>query len=79
MTDMLHRSRLSPKCVKIARPTLFGYIATRDEFEQYSNELFGLLTSGALKVGIHGFYSLTDVQQAHMVRLSHSTALHDYL
>ncbi len=60
-------SRLSPKCVKIARPTLFGYIATREEFEHYSNLLFGLLTSGALKVNIHGYYSLSDLQQAHKV------------
>ncbi len=62
-------SRLSPKCVKIARPTLFGYIATREEFEQYANELFELLTSGALKVSIHGLYSLADVKQAHIVSI----------
>ena len=60
-------SRLSPKCVKIARPTLFGYIATRKEFEDYANLLFELLTSGALKVKIHRTYSLEEVQQAHVV------------
>ncbi|KAK3897733.1 hypothetical protein C8A05DRAFT_38692 [Staphylotrichum tortipilum] len=59
-------NRLSPKCVRIARPTLFGYIATREEFEQYANELFDLLVSGALKVSIHGLYSLADVKQAHI-------------
>ena len=65
LTILVFSSRLSPKCIKLARPTLFGYIATREEFEGYANELFGLLTSGVLKVKIHGLYSLTDVQQAH--------------
>ncbi|KAK4447157.1 hypothetical protein QBC34DRAFT_467646 [Podospora aff. communis PSN243] len=59
-------NRLSPKCVKIARPTLFGYIATRDEFEEYANKLFGLLAAGTLKVSIHGYYSLSQLQQAHI-------------
>ncbi|KAK3990800.1 hypothetical protein QBC44DRAFT_349700 [Cladorrhinum sp. PSN332] len=58
-------NRLSPKCVKIARPTLFGYIVTREEFESYANELFGLLTSGTLKVLVHGTYRLDQIQQAH--------------
>ncbi|KAK4207430.1 hypothetical protein QBC37DRAFT_380109 [Rhypophila decipiens] len=57
---------LSPKCVKVARPTLFGYIVTREEFEAYANELFQLLTSGVLKTKIHRIYALKDVQQAHI-------------
>ncbi|KAK4163091.1 hypothetical protein QBC43DRAFT_320503 [Cladorrhinum sp. PSN259] len=56
---------LSPKCIKIARPTLFGYIETREEFESYANELFGLLLSGTLKVRVHGTYPLDQIQQAH--------------
>ncbi|PGH27884.1 hypothetical protein AJ80_00434 [Polytolypa hystricis UAMH7299] len=56
---------LSPKCVKVARPTLFGYIETREELEAYSSELFDLLTSGKLKVNIHKIYPLAEVQQAH--------------
>lgn len=61
--------RLSPKCVKIARPMLFGYIETREEFESYVKELFNLLQSGQLKVRIHKVYPLEDVQQAHKVSL----------
>jgi NADPH2:quinone reductase len=72
LTDRV--SLLSPKCVKIARPTLFGYIATRDEFAHYANELFGLLTSGTLKVRIHGFYSLSNIQQAHIDLESRKTS-----
>jgi NADPH:quinone reductase-like Zn-dependent oxidoreductase len=60
-------SRLTPKCVKIARPTLFGYIETREELEFYANELFSLIKSGKLKTKIHKIYPLEDVQQAHKV------------
>ncbi|CAG7996177.1 unnamed protein product [Penicillium olsonii] len=57
--------KLSPKCVKIARPTLFGYIETREEFEYYTNELFSLLKSGQLKTKIHKVYPLEDIAQVH--------------
>ncbi|KAJ5697732.1 hypothetical protein N7488_011416 [Penicillium malachiteum] len=58
-------SKLSPKCVKIARPTLFGYIETREEFEYYTNELFRLLKSGELKVKIHKIYPMEEIKQVH--------------
>ncbi|PCD42917.1 hypothetical protein AU210_005441 [Fusarium oxysporum f. sp. radicis-cucumerinum] len=61
--------QLSPKCVKIARPTLFGYITTREEFEYYSSQLFDLLQAGKLKVNIHGIYDLEEAQKAHKVLL----------
>ncbi|KAI9376396.1 hypothetical protein BJX61DRAFT_538925 [Aspergillus egyptiacus] len=59
-------NKLSPKCVKVARPTLFGYIETREEFEYYVNELFNLLKSGQLKVKVHKVYPLEEVAQAHI-------------
>lgn len=62
-------SLLSPKCVKIARPQLFGYIETREEFEYYFNELLSLLQSGQLKVKVHKVYPLEQVAQAHIVRI----------
>ncbi|KAK4171983.1 putative quinone oxidoreductase [Triangularia setosa] len=65
-TPPLSLNRLASKCVKIARPTLFGYIATREEFEGYANELFSLLASGELKVKVHGLYSLSEIKQAHI-------------
>jgi NADPH:quinone reductase-like Zn-dependent oxidoreductase len=61
-------SKLSPKCVKVARPTLFGYIETREEFEYYTNELFSLLKSGQLKTKIHKIYPLEEIAQVHKVR-----------
>ncbi|KAJ5782919.1 hypothetical protein N7457_004693 [Penicillium paradoxum] len=57
--------KLSPKCVKVARPTLFGYIETREEFEFYTNELFSLLKSGQLKTKVHKVYPLEDIAQVH--------------
>ncbi|KAL4951120.1 hypothetical protein BDW69DRAFT_196718 [Aspergillus filifer] len=57
--------KLSPKCVKVARPTLFGYIETREEFEFYVNALFDLLKSGKLKVKVHKTYPLDQVAEAH--------------
>ncbi|KAL2862370.1 quinone oxidoreductase family protein [Aspergillus lucknowensis] len=58
-------TKISPKCVKVVRPTLFGYIETREEFEFYVNELFNLLKSGQLKVKVHNVYPLDQVIQAH--------------
>ncbi|GKZ90441.1 NADPH:quinone reductase [Aspergillus niger] len=57
--------KLSPKCVKVARPQLFGYIETREEFEFYVNELFSLLLSNKLKAKVHKVYPLEEVAQAH--------------
>lgn len=68
-------SKLSPKCVKVARPTLFGYVETREEFEYYTNELFSLLQSGKLKVKIHKIYPLEDVAQCHKVGISRTPFL----
>ncbi|CAG8909272.1 unnamed protein product [Penicillium egyptiacum] len=58
-------AKLTPKCVKVARPSLFGYIQTREEFEYYTNELFNLLKSGQLKTKIHKIYPLEDIAQVH--------------
>lgn len=59
--------KLSPKCIRVARPMLFGYIQERAEFEFYVNELFNLLKSGQLKVRIHKIYPLEEAAQAHRV------------
>ncbi|MCJ1477683.1 NADPH:quinone reductase [Lambiella insularis] len=58
-------SKLAPKCIKIARPQLFGYIYTREEFEKYANELFQLMIEDNFNVKIHEIYPLKDVAKAH--------------
>jgi hypothetical protein len=66
--SLTNRSRLALKCIKIVRPTLFGYLETREEFDYYGSRLLGYLTSGKLKSRIHKIYPLSEVQQAHIVR-----------
>lgn len=75
MLTCLFHSKLSPKCVKIARPTLFGYIETREEFEYYTNELFSLLKSGQLKVKIHKVYPMEEIAQVHTVSYAHRVVI----
>jgi len=65
-SDRLYR-RLSPKNAKVVRPTLFNYIATREEFEKYTEELWRLMTESSFKVWIHNIYLLKDVAKAHSV------------
>lgn len=57
---------MSAKNIKIARPTLFNYIATREEFEGYTAELFDLITKDKLNVRIHHTYPLKDIAKAHI-------------
>ena len=56
--------RLAAKNVKLLRPTLYNFIATREEFQQYAKELWGLIESNGLNVRIHDVYPLEDVKRA---------------
>ncbi|KAL8730697.1 MAG: hypothetical protein Q9166_003889 [cf. Caloplaca sp. 2 TL-2023] len=58
-------SKLSAKNAKVARPTLFNYIFTREEFEHYSAELFKLMIDKRFTIRIHDTYPLKDVARAH--------------
>lgn len=58
-------ARLSPKNARLMRPTLFGYIVTREEYEGYVNDLFNFITKDKLDVRIHETYALSDVARAH--------------
>lgn len=52
------------------RPTLFNYIATREEFEKYGSELFKLMSEDNFITRIHKIYPLNDVARAHNVSQS---------
>lgn len=58
-------ARLSPKNARLMRPTLFGYIVTRDEFEGYVKELFDFVLKDKLDVRVHEVYPLSEVARAH--------------
>ncbi|MBD3868092.1 MAG: quinone oxidoreductase [Acidobacteria bacterium] len=49
----------------LTRPTLVHYIARRDELLSASEELFGLVGSGAIRITIGQTYPLKDAAQAH--------------
>lgn len=58
------RSRLSAKNVKLVRPTLFGYIATREELQAAAKELWNFIEKDGLNVKIHDVYPLSDIVRA---------------
>lgn len=49
----------------LTRPSLLHYIATRQELEQRSSDVFNLIISGKLKLRVGHVYKLEEVQQAH--------------
>jgi NADPH2:quinone reductase len=63
-------SRLAAKNIKVLRPTLFNYLATKEEFATYTQELLDLIKTKKVDVRIHKVYSLADAAQAHKVRIS---------
>ncbi|PVB62802.1 quinone oxidoreductase [Labrenzia sp. 011] len=48
------------------RPTLFSYIATREELEYTAGELFDVVEKGIVKIDVNQEYRLADARQAHM-------------
>jgi len=49
----------------LTRPSLFHYIATRQELEQRSSDIFNLIVAGKLNLRVGHVYRLEEVQQAH--------------
>ena len=49
----------------LTRPTLFNYIATREELEQSASALFDIVGSGKVKVEIKQRFSLREAAEAH--------------
>ena len=56
---------LASKNLKLLRPRLVNYIETREEFEQYTAELFDFIVKKEVNVRIHEIYPLADVARAH--------------
>ena len=51
--------------IYVTRQTLFSHIATREAAQEMADDLFGMVTSGKVKIRIDQRYALADVQQAH--------------
>jgi NADPH:quinone reductase len=57
----------------LTRPTLNDYVATRDELVQRSNELFGWVSDGSLRVRIGAEFPLVRAADAHRALASRKT------
>jgi NADPH2:quinone reductase len=49
----------------VTRPTLFSYIANRDEYNKASLELYSRVADGRLKVAIHDKMPIENIVEAH--------------
>jgi NADPH2:quinone reductase len=61
--DLIRLSTLGS--LYVTRPTLKDYVRTRTELERRTNDVFGWVASGKLKVRIGARYGLADAAQAH--------------
>lgn len=61
---LLH-SVLSAKNITLARPTVFNYVTTREEFEDYASRLFGMMIENKWTPKIHSVYPLDQAAKAH--------------
>ncbi len=55
------------------RPTLFHYIAKREDLDAMAKDLFKVVKNGTVKIPIHGRWKLEDVAQAHEALESRQT------
>ena len=57
---------LGPKgSLFLTRPTLFDYLASREDLEWRSGEVFTWIKDGALKLRLEHFYPLAEAKAAH--------------
>lgn len=49
----------------LTRPTLFHYTRTAAELQDTADDLFGVISKGAVKIAVHQRYALADAKQAH--------------
>ncbi|ORX43461.1 NAD(P)-binding protein [Hesseltinella vesiculosa] len=62
--DPISIAILAQKNLKLMRPTLYNYMATREESRYWYDELFKLVEQGVLKFHVHKVYDLKDAAQA---------------
>ena len=49
----------------LTRPTLFHYVATREQLEQSAGELFDMVSTGKVKIEVQQRFALKDAAEAH--------------
>jgi NADPH2:quinone reductase len=57
----------------LTRPTLMNYTRTPEELQETADDLFAVISSGAVKIAIHQRFPLADARQAHEALHSRAT------
>ncbi|HMN22398.1 MAG TPA: quinone oxidoreductase [Ottowia sp.] len=58
-------AQLAGKGLYVTRPSIYTHIATRERCQQMADDLFGMVTSGKVKIHIDQRFPLAEVQAAH--------------
>lgn len=56
---------LAGKGLYVTRPSIYTHIATRERCQQMADDLFGMVTSGQVKIHVDQRFPLAEVQAAH--------------
>lgn len=65
---------LSPKgSLFLTRPTLLHYTRNREEMQETADDLFGVITSGVVKIAVHQRFPLSQAREAHEALHSRKT------
>ena len=59
------KKMIQPKSLYFTRPTMFHYLATKNELNEGADKLFKTISLGKIKIKIFKKYQLEDVVQAH--------------
>ena len=59
------KKMIQPKSLYFTRPTMFHYLATKNELKEGTDKLFAKISLGTVKIEIFKKYNLEDVVQAH--------------
>ena len=65
VADIDVKKLIQPKSLYFTRPTMFHYLATKNELKEGADKLFKKISLGKIKIKIFKKYQLEDVVQAH--------------
>ncbi|WBW74612.1 NADPH quinone oxidoreductase/ARE-binding protein [Schizosaccharomyces osmophilus] len=56
---------ITSKCIKVVRPTLFGYLDSGETFDRYTSKLWDEIIKHKLNIAIHHTWKLEEAKEAH--------------
>ncbi|EPX70867.1 NADPH quinone oxidoreductase/ARE-binding protein [Schizosaccharomyces octosporus yFS286] len=63
--DFLPFNLITSKCIKVVRPTLFGYLDSEEVFDRYTSKLWKEILENKLNIAIHHTWKLAEAKEAH--------------